>query len=116
MTRSSYNSIDGVRRRKPWAILVVLSRIAKLICLLGATAVGIGSLLPKQKADETLRAEVERVEQETAKLRELAAKERKTTERLRYDREYLEIVARDRLDVYSPGEMIIRFKENGEIQ
>ena len=107
--------MEGVRRRKPWAFLVVLSRIAKLVCLLGVTALGIGSLLPKQKADEALRVEVSRVEDECAALKDQAAKERKTTERLRYDREYLELVARDRLDYYSPGETIIRFKENGEM-
>lgn len=115
MSRSSYNAMEGVRRRKPWAVLVVLSRIAKLICLLGVAAFGVGSLLPIQKADEELRAEVNRVKEDCAALRDLASKERKTTERLRYDREYLEIVARDRLDVYSPGETIIRFKENGEV-
>lgn len=107
--------MEGVRRREPLAILVVMSRIAKLICLMGVFAFGAGTLLPEQKADEALRAEVERVEAECVALRELAAKERKITERLRYDREYLEIVARDRLDYYSPGEKIIRFKDDGEV-
>mgnify|MGYP001953480531 CR=1 FL=1 len=107
--------MDGVRRREPWGFLVVLTRAAKLVLLCSALAFGIGAILPEQRADEALRAEVEQVKAERDVLRDMASKERKTTERLRYDQEYLEIVARDRLDYCAPGETILRFKENGEL-
>ena len=80
--------------------------------LLGAAlaAVSLTYLLPVLKEHRTLAAQEDQVSTELGRLRDAAAVEQEKLHWMRNDPEYLEIQARDRLDLQAPDESIIRFQ------
>jgi len=79
--------------------------------LIAMGCVGIAILaLPQVKELQCLEEDLVKVE--ARELESLALKDRKSRElaALRNDPDYLELVARDRLDLYVPGERVIRFR------
>ncbi|QQL43985.1 septum formation initiator family protein [Sulfuriroseicoccus oceanibius] len=100
-----------MRRRSGGAVWGYLWGIAKFALVVGCIALGVARFLPKREADERSKQALAEVEKECAELRAQAAKEKRVTERLRYDDGYLEVVARDRLNLQKPGEQVIRFNE-----
>jgi len=105
-----------VRRRSGMPLLGYLLGLAKFLLLVGCIAFGVAHFLPQREADERSKEELAEVEAEVRQLRELAAGEKRKTERLRYDDAYLEVVARDRLNLQKPGERVIRFNDGQQAE
>ena len=87
-----------------------------VIFLLGLVCTGIvwTYLEPVLKAQKVQSAEEARVAALLEVARRRAATEKEKLEWLRKDDAYLEIQARDRLDLAAPGDTVIRFKQPGE--
>ena len=92
----------------------LVNRCAFLV-LVGTACVAVAALsLPQVRELRRLKEELTRTEarerhvlqQKDHKSRELAA--------LRDDPSYLELIARDRLDLYRPGEQVLRIRRSGE--
>jgi cell division protein FtsB len=81
-----------------------------LTLLLGAILAGIGLtyLHPLLKARQDLLAEESRVAAQLGEMRHLQAGEEAKLRWLRNDDEYLQIQARDKLDLQAPGETVVR--------
>ena len=80
-----------------------------VFCLLAATLVFVNAI-PEQKKLAELEAQLDAVKDSEQKI--LAEKEYRDNElrSLREDREYLELRARDRLDLYRAGEKVLRIR------
>lgn len=94
--------------------LWLMNRLAfATLILMGCTAI---ALLAVPQVRELRRLESE-YSQSLAREREtLAQKDRRSREldALKNNPEYLELIARDRLDLYKPGETPLRIRRSGE--
>lgn len=62
----------------------------------------------KQRSDESAR--IAQLQQEIAKQKATYLRQTRETEQLKNNPEYVEMIARDRLDLMKPGETIIRLE------
>lgn len=83
-----------------------------LVFLLGGAlaAVAVTYLLPVLREHRSLAGEEERVRAERDAMAKAVAHEQSKLHWLQYDRGYLEMRARDRLDMQKPGEVVVRFE------
>jgi cell division protein FtsB len=91
----------------------VVLRVVRLmlVFLLGAVLAGVSYtyLVPVLAEFDRARALEARVEAELAALEKLAEHEEEKLHWMRYDPAYLELQARDKLDLHAPGEIVVRF-------
>jgi len=92
----------------------VLRGLRLLLVLLvgsGIVVVAITYLLPVLHQHRLLKTEEAEVHSQLEVLRDMAAREEMQLHWMRNDDAYLEILARDRLDLQKSGETIIRFQD-----
>jgi len=115
MSPSSYSNrlgdIDEVSRRRGRPVMRFFSLLAKLMLGLALILMGVHLLLPAWQSYQALGKDLSAVEARHRATAAELAREREKIEWLRNDREYLEIQARDRLDLKDYGETIIRLRE-----
>ncbi len=80
------------------------------MCLLGASigALAVASALPQRRELEKKEAELARIEDRERQVLMVKEDAMATYQALRQDQEYLELHARDRLNLHQKGEMIYR--------
>ncbi len=87
-----------------------LNKVLIALVLVGAVTLAVVFLRPEMAQQQVVDAEIEDLQQ----LRDAARKTRDEHQRkldwVRNDPEYLELVARDVLDLYTPGEVILRLE------
>ena len=91
-----------------------LSRVMEVLLYLLILAAILRIFWPEVEKQRALNAELAAVEQEQAKRESRVADLRQEFELLKSDREFLEAVARDRLDLARKGEHIIRIERPEE--
>jgi len=64
--------------------------------------------LPELKKQKNLQAELERLETELAHYKQINQQKSQQLDWLLYDPQYLETIARDKLDLMKEGEIVIR--------
>lgn len=80
-----------------------------ILIAMGCVAIAILAL-PQVRELQRLEVELSQVEAREQESLELKDRKRRELSALRNDPEYLELVARDRLDLYVPGEQVVRIK------
>ncbi len=107
--REPWNPVAGRRLEPPsWQ-----RRLRSVLLLgIGLTGLGIAAtyIAPVLKEHEAMLAEEAKVAARLDEMRKLQAHEEAKLRWLRNDDAYLEIQARDKLDLQAPGETIIRFR------
>ena len=108
-TGAQYPWIHSPERRlgpPPWQRLVH----QLMLVVLGFIMIGVGAtyIYPLVKSHQALQNEENQLAQELQQLRTLHDREETRLRWLRNDHQYLQIQARDKLDLQSPGEIIVR--------
>ena len=109
--REPWQSVAGRRLEPPaWQRWLLKS----LVIALGIVVLGIAAtyLVPVRKDYEAVMAEEARVMIQLEEMRQLHAREEAKLHWLRNDDAYLEVQARDKLDLQAPGETIVRFQNS----
>lgn len=115
MLEAERQSRKGRFLRVRTAGIWVLNRCAFVILvLLGCGAVALLSL-PQVKELQRLEAEQALVEDEEIKARARLEQKELELEAIRKDPEYLELVARDRLNLHREGETILRIRRENSL-
>ena len=98
--------------RRDGGVYNALNRVMIGVIILGLCLGGILAVVPllRQRAKETLQ--IEQLRSEVAKKKTAVVISRREFELLKNDPAYIEIKARDRLDLMKPGETIIRFESS----
>jgi len=104
--------LDDVRRKKGRPVLRFFGLLVKMMLGLALVLMGIHLLLPSWQTYQELGEELSAVEAVHRATGAELDRERQKIDWLRNDREYLEIQARDRLDLRDHGETIIRLRES----
>jgi cell division protein FtsB len=87
-----------------------LNRVLGLLVLAGFL-LGVGVMFyPVWQKQQDMRQRLATLEREVADKTAVLTAEQRRLDLLRHDREYLETVARDRLNVMKPGETIFRIE------
>ena len=111
MGRKRVRRRPGGRAMRGWTLGLDLANKTAfaVLIVLGCVAVAILAL-PQVRELQAMEAELATVQEREQ--RTMEEKDRKSRElaALRDDPEYLELMARDRLDLYKPGERVIRVK------
>ena len=102
-------SAPRFRRRQPVAWHALNRLILLLICVGLAAVVGL-AMIPEWKRLETLRAGLDAKTAERDKEQSIQIKQQREVQLLQNDPEYLELVARDKLDLMKEGETIFRLQ------
>lgn len=107
--REPWNPDAGRRLEPPsW------QRRIRMVLFLGIGALSLGIswtyMAPVMKEHETMLAEEAKVAARLDEMRKLKAHEESKLRWLRNDDAYLEIQARDKLDLQAPGETVVRFR------
>lgn len=103
-------STPRFRRRQPVAWHALNRLILLLICV-GLAAVVCLAMIPEWKRLETLRAGLAAKTAERDQEQALQIKQQREVQLLQNDPEYLELIARDKLDLMKEGETIFRLQE-----
>ena len=110
----------AARKRKPsrqvmearTQSIAILNRGAfGLLMILICVAVGV-TVCPQYKELRRLEVELEETQQEEAEALALADQKTRELSALRNDREFQELRGRDLLDLYAPGETVIRIRRD----
>ncbi|MDE1172005.1 MAG: septum formation initiator family protein [Verrucomicrobium sp.] len=99
----------SLRRRATGNIWAKLARITQLLLALGVVAVVLACFLPVIRQVQRLQAEKERLAQLIALEQSSNRQGNRQFELLKSNQEYIERIARDRLNLGKPGEVIFRF-------
>ncbi|BCX49477.1 hypothetical protein HAHE_33850 [Haloferula helveola] len=85
-----------------------------VLCLFGLSvgALAVASALPQRRQLEDKEQELARIHEKERQVLALKEDAQATYRALRDDPEYLELHARDRLNLYFPGEMIYRIERD----
>ena len=89
---------------------VFLNRMLILVVLVGLVAGGALFLRPEMRLQQEADVEIALLEAERDAARKLRDEHQRKLDWVRNDPEYLEVVARDVLDLYSPGEVVLRLE------
>lgn len=88
-----------------------LSVYVEVIIYLVIIAIAIKLYLPEHKRAQEMTAELQRLEQVRAAKQQAVDQIKREHENLKTDTKYLEVIARDRLDLQRDNEYIVQFKE-----
>lgn len=98
----------GFRRKRPASFWPALNRLAIVLIACGLVLLGVFVFHPEILRLREMRANVEKLEQNEERTRIEHLRLLRQRELLKSDPEYLENIARDKLDLMKPGETIIR--------
>jgi cell division protein FtsB len=90
----------------------LLSRFTITLILLGGVAIALTFFIPELERQKQLSREIGVLERERADVLEERNRLRDELRWINDDPSYLEVRARDKLDLYVPGETILRIEEN----
>ena len=98
---------DHRRSNGVWNVLnrFLIAAIILVICAAGALA-----FIPIMKQRGLQTSQIERLQADLAKQKAILARRTREADLLKSDPEYIETIARDRLDMMKPGETIIRLE------
>ena len=102
-------ALEGLSPEKE-TIWQTLSRITITLILVAGLGVAATFFIPELERRKTLDRDIAALDRQREIARQTRDSLRKTLRWLNDDREYLEIMARDRLDFYVPGESILRIE------
>jgi cell division protein FtsB len=96
------------RRQTSW--LNAINGVLRVFIFLAAIGTLVVAYVPQFKKKKETEAHVEQLKAELAKQKELLARRKREEDLLKNDPQYLETVARDKLDLMKEGEIIIRIE------
>lgn len=105
-----HSSILDVQPSEKETIWQTLSRITATLIIVAGLGVALTFFIPELHHQKALDRDIKRLENERQTALEKRDALRKELRLLNDDREYLEIKARDRLDMYKEGETILRIE------
>ncbi|MFI0348348.1 MAG: septum formation initiator family protein [Chthoniobacterales bacterium] len=105
---TTYYSLQRGARAQQHSALSLANRFLILLILCGILALGIITFYPEWKKLRYMRAALQKDNQELAHLEKQASHREHELYLLQHDKEYLEMIARDRLDLMKPNETIFR--------
>lgn len=88
-----------------------LNRMVSTLIVLAILTLAICAFLPELKRQRDQATRLEELRTETEKQRRLVDQRTREADLLKNDRHYVEMIARDRLDLMKPGETIIRLEQ-----
>ena len=98
------------RARRSTGLLHSLNRLLKFLIFFAAIALMICTFVPQLKKKRESELRVEQLKAEVAKQKDILARRKREEDLLRNDPQYLETIARDKLDLMKEGETIIRIE------
>jgi len=114
MNDSHYGYPDHPHGHRPLRALRTIQFLAAVGCLLLAAGVAWTYLEPTHQENLLARARETEIIAKRDDLKARTARERSRLQWLQYDPRYLEIHARDRLDLHLPGETIVRIRDEAD--
>ncbi|MFZ4116743.1 MAG: FtsB family cell division protein [Chthoniobacterales bacterium] len=96
-------------REKQAKLLPLANRFLILLIGCGVLALLLMAFYPEWRKLSQMRRALQHDRQELAKLQKETAHRERELYLLQHDKEYLELIARDRLDLMKPNETIFRF-------
>lgn len=103
------------KRRDP-GVWPILNRLVMAVIIFALCVGGTVAFLPILSQRKAQAQRLDELKAEVARQEALIAKNSRAVELLKSDPEYIETVARDRLDLMKPGETIVRIEADGEVQ
>lgn len=97
------------KRRHQKGVWHFLNRLMVALILFAVITLVICAFLPELRTQRQQAAEIERLKADIVKQKTLLAQKTRKVDLLKNNREYVEIMARDRLDLMKEGETIFRF-------
>lgn len=102
-------SLSRPSARRESKTLPVVNRFLILLIICGLLALLLVTFYPEWKKLSQMRRQLQKDREELAQLEKNTSHKEKELYLLQHDKEYLEIIARDRLDLMKPNETIFRF-------
>ncbi|HWL54079.1 MAG TPA: septum formation initiator family protein [Chthoniobacteraceae bacterium] len=102
------------RKRDP-GVWPVLNRLVVATIILALCVGAVVAFLPILNQRKAQARRLNELRTEVARQEALIAKNSRAVELLKSDPEYIETIARDRLDLMKPGETIFRIEADGEV-
>ena len=99
-----------LRARRRTGLLHTLNGLLKFLIFFVIVALLICTFVPQLKKKRETEMYVEQLKADVAKQKELLARRKREEDLLKNDPQYLETIARDKLDVMKDGETIIRIE------
>lgn len=109
MISSSTQNSSSRRDRPQGALFPFLNRLLIALIICGAVALMLMTFYPEWKKLSAMRQSLKKDRQELTELQGRATHREREFYLLQHDKEYLELIARDRLDLMKPNETIFRF-------
>ncbi|MDH4470629.1 MAG: septum formation initiator family protein [Verrucomicrobiae bacterium] len=97
------------RREKQTTLLPIINRLLLMLIFLGVLALVLMAFYPEWKKLSQMRHTLQKDRNELTKLQKETTHQERELYLLQHDKEYLELIARDRLDLMKPNETIFRF-------
>lgn len=97
------------QREKKTTLLPLANRFLILLIICGVLALILMTFYPEWKKLSRMRQTLQKDRNELAKLQKETNHRERELYLLQHDKEYLELIARDRLDLMKPNETIFRF-------
>jgi cell division protein FtsB len=88
--------------------LALLNRFLILLIVCGTIALALMTFYPEWKKLSRMRHALQQKHQDLEQLQDQASHRERELYLLQHDKEYLELIARDRLDLMKPNETIFR--------
>lgn len=100
---------SSAQREKQATLLPLANRFLLLLIICGVFALVILTFYPEWKKLSQMRHTLEKDHEELTRLEKSVAHKERELFLLQHDKEYFELIARDRLDLMKPNETIFRF-------
>ena len=96
------------RRQTSWSNAI--NGVLRVGIFLTIIALAVVAFVPQLKKKKETEAKIEQLQADLAKQKELLARRKREEDLLKNDPQYIETVARDKLDMMKEGETIIRIE------
>jgi cell division protein FtsB len=106
-----YPGYGDFRARREATIWQRLNSVLRFLLILALLLVIVSLFLPQSKKLAQSRGEIERLQDQVREQKTLLARQTREVNLLRTDPSYLELMARDRLDLMKEGETIFRLEQ-----
>ena len=106
---SSRAHLSTSRREKQTTFLPMINRLLLMLIFVGVLALVIMAFYPEWKKLSQMRHVLQKDHHELTQLQKITTHRERELYLLQHDKEYLELIARDRLDLMKPNETIFRF-------
>ncbi|MBX9743019.1 MAG: septum formation initiator family protein [Chthoniobacterales bacterium] len=100
---------SSAQRKKQHTLLPLANRFLILLIICGLFALVLLTFYPEWKKLSQMRHTLQKDREELAHLEKSITHKERELFLLQHDKEYLELIARDRLDLMKPNETIFRF-------